>query len=427
MKKTTNYPTVDPIVRPRKELLPPIHERSNQIYMHIHRGGSGKNIVGIDNGWINDIFQSWCEVVKSFNTFRNCSNKISEFGTCYDRDVVTNDYVPAIAQGIRDGFILPGFSSPGDLNQYMASMTTIKEYLIMACFAKGERPINLLEEEYYKNKFAEELLENYKPDEEFEDNKAKVRDASETVKAELLAFMHQFEVDMNYYTDYDVISKYNRDQALVYMMIRGIEFKQILRDYETYCKVIAVCEARYEELLTSRFNKELESMKKYKKYENLISEEDFLNAMLLNFERDLKNPNSKHTTYNPKYYIEFKRGNALRVPRNFAFLKNIFDISLMKEILKRWDSYTIKYLNFNWNEDSWVLVNGIDRILNEDNVRYINEEIVPNPIKNTSPYDYTEIRNIDPNESVGRMKKRKPLNQTNVVNLTTAQYKFLNN
>ena len=425
MKKTINYPPVDSIVLPRKELLEPIHERNNQIYMHIHRGGSGKNIVGIDNGWINDIFQSWCEVVKSFATFRNCSNKISEFGKCYDRDVIANDYQPTIAQGICDGFMLPGISSPGDLNQYMASMTTVKEYLIIACFARGERPINLLEEEYYKNKYAEELLQNYKSDEEFEDDKAKVFDAIATIKNELIKFMHQFETDMNNYTDYSVISKYNRDQALVYMMIRGVEFKQILRNYETYCKVIAVCEARYDELVTSRFNKELEKMKKLKKYENLISDEDFINAMILNFEKGLKD--SKQNVYNPKYYIELKKGNILKVPRNFMFLKNIFDINLMKEILKRWDNYTTLYLNFNWNADSWVLVNGIDRILNEDNVRYINGKIVPNTIKNIHPYDYVEIRDIDPNESIGKTKKRKRLNQTNVVNLTTAQYKFLQN
>ena len=240
--------------------------------------------------------------------------------------------------------------------------------------------------------------------------------------------MIQFEQDMLNYENYDTISKYTRDQAKVYMLLcNGEEFKTNLRRYETYCRVIAICEARYEELVKSRFSKELEKMKNTVKYKDLTTDKDFIDAMLLKYEKALASE-QKTLPYNPKYYIELLNGRQLSISRTFKYVKSVFDVERIRKYIQLWDADNLQYLSYVWNTDAdtWKIINGLDRVLNEDNVHYVNGELALFTSKQKSPYNFKMIQELDLNEKPDRKSRKSNVKNTNVIDLTVARYKFLN-
>lgn len=427
-KKEEKCPTPSPAIHPRKLLLPPIHDRDNRYYATINWSGkNGGQIKGIENGWIRDIFQQWNETVFHFTTYRNCSNCISNFGITYDKTAMNQDYLPTIKKAIQEELLEP-IASPGALNQYMTTMTNVKQHLLIAAFARGERPTNFLEEEKWQDEYAIKALEDYVPSVKVRDNKEKLQDIIRTTELELVKFMIQFEQDMLNYENYDTISKYTRDQAKVYMLLcNGEEFKTNLRRYETYCRVIAICEARYEELVKYRFSKELEKMKNTVKYKDLTTDKDFIDAMMLRYEKALADK-QKTLPYNPKYYIELLNGHQLSIPRTFKYVKSVFDIDRIKKYIQLWDADNVQYLSYVWNSDAdtWKIINGLDRVLNEDNVHYVNGELALYTSKHKSPYNFKMIQELDLNKKPDRKSRKSNVKNTNVIDLTVARYKFLN-
>lgn len=422
-KKKDKPLAIEPITHPRKELLPPIHERGRMYYRGINWQYPVK---GIETGWIQDIFSAFNEVKCNFATYRNNSNKISNFENGYDKLAIIQDYMPKIREGIKNGALPEGISSPQALNQYMKNETNAKLLLIYMMFACGRRDVNMLDQSCFFEAYAKKLLNDYVPSEPVKDNQEKLYNIFNVAKEYLSVFASQFEHDIMNYKDYDAISKYNREQAFIYMLICDDQWiKTELRKYETYCRVLAICDGRYKDLICSRFNKEKEKMQKSSTYKDLSTDKEFLDAMTLKYEKALAN---EKMAYNPKYYIQLCHGNKLPIPRDFKFLKNIVDTSLLSKFLKLLDTDNEQYLKYIWdaNEDTWTLINGLDRVLNLDNVRYINGKITEyDDNRHFSFYNYSYIQSLDPNSKAKRKSQKSNITSNAVIkNLTINKYLY---
>lgn len=413
---------INPIVHPRKEWLPPIHDRNNNIYMGINWQNP---ITGVENGWIRDIFEQYNEICYSFKSYRNCSNHISNFGVTNDKTAFYQDYLPRIKEGIKKNMIQPGYTSPGDLNQFMQNETQAKLKLVLAAFAEGSREINILDEPVYIETYGKYLLDNYVPSKNVSDNREKIHDVFKTAEKKLFEFKQQFENDLMNYDDYNAICKYNRDQALVYMLLcRPDVFKIYLRSYETYCRILAICDVRYEELIRSRFEREKNKKMKYKVYQNLNSDKEWVDALMLIHEKAIAKGSS--SPYNPRYYMELLNGRKLPIPRIFNFLASAFDMQLVAKYIKLWDSDNEQYIKYlvNTDPDTWKIINGLDRILNEDNVHYVNGKIVPRD-RETLAFNRIFIESLDKNDKPKRKSKKSTIKPgDNVIHCTYANYNF---
>ena len=379
-------PTIYPIAEPRKYTIPPIHDRPYTLHSLVFQ--SFKTIYGITNPWLYDIFREYMDVVGSFSFFKKCLRTISEHGKCYDRDVFYNDYNPLIKQAIKSGYIAGGIKSNLDLIKFLNINASMKEMMVILSIVHNEGRVDILGEEYYKNKLAEEKLNAFKP--EIVSTVDKFCEVKELYDMEMTEFIDSFEEALNS-KDESLIFNFNQNHARIYMMICGDEFKNLIRDYETYCKILAICDSRYEELVTSRFNKEAARLKRLKNIPDNISDNDLIDMMMNKWERD-----DTGKSYNPRFYVDLVRDDVKHpVPRNFKFIENAMDITLLKKILFKMDKYANRKVDFNWTADDWFAFNRFERILNIDDIR-LDRDGIPSehPTRSIHCYNYEDIRAI---------------------------------
>lgn len=374
-----------PIAEPRKYTLPPIHERPYTLHSAIRQPLNP--VYGITNPWLFDIFREYMNVVGTFSFFKKCLRTISEHGTCYDKDVIRNDYNPLIKDAVKAGYIAKGIKSNMDLIKFLNINAAMKEMMVILSFVHDERIIDIYEEEYYKNKLAEEKLSVFKP--EIISAVDRYCEVKEHYDLEMTEFIEAFEDALNN-PDESLMFKFNQNHARIYMMVNNIEFKNLIRDYETYCKILAICEARYDELVISRFNKEANRIRRLKNTPDDITDDQIIDMLMGKWERDDTNK-----SYNPRFYMDLIRDNTRHaIPRNFKFIESSMDTTLLKKILFKFDKFANRKVDFNWTGDDWNSINRLERILNLDDIRLVKGIPVEHPLRSKKCYDYDIIRSI---------------------------------